>query len=187
MKSDIKILLLNGVGSVGKSSIAKELQSILVEPYLHVGVDHFIDMMPIKYLNAPEGIHFESTELMGYPIVKITTGTVGDKVMRGMRHAMAALAEQGNNLIIDEVLIDDVSLKEYSELLAAFKVFYIGIFAPLEVVEEREHKRGDRLIGLARWQYDLVHRDKSYDLEIDTASMSPLECAEFIKTQLCLI
>ncbi|WP_202798025.1 phosphotransferase-like protein [Rickettsiella massiliensis] len=48
MSSLVKIIFLNGVGSVGKTSIAKNLQSILEEAYLHVGVDQFMAMMPEK-------------------------------------------------------------------------------------------------------------------------------------------
>jgi chloramphenicol 3-O-phosphotransferase len=40
--------------------------------------------------------------------------------------------------------------------------------------------RGDRDIRLARWQYDRVHRNASYDLEIDTSVSSPLQCAKLI-------
>jgi chloramphenicol 3-O phosphotransferase len=57
----------------------------------------------------------------------------------------------------------------------------VGVFAPFEVLEARERERGDRMIGLARWQYERVHRDMTYDLEIDTSSPTPMECAELIK------
>lgn len=36
------------------------------------------------------------------------------------------------------------------------------------------------LIGLARWQYDRVHRGKSYDLELDASTATAMECAERI-------
>ncbi|HTI83134.1 MAG TPA: chloramphenicol phosphotransferase, partial [Acetobacteraceae bacterium] len=41
--------------------------------------------------------------------------------------------------------------------------------------------RGDRARGLARWQYDRVHRGMTYDLEIDTTSTTPLENAQKIR------
>ncbi|OGT37081.1 MAG: chloramphenicol phosphotransferase [Gammaproteobacteria bacterium RIFCSPHIGHO2_12_FULL_38_14] len=182
MSNQSKIIFLNGVGSVGKTSIAKILQSILDEAYLHVGVDHFIDMLPEKYINNPEGISFKPLQVNDKPVVEINTGKVGEKAMRGMRHAIAALANQGNNLIIDEVIIGN-QMQEYIKLLSPFQVFYVGIFAPLEVLEERERSRQDRLIGLARCQYNLVHQNKSYDLEIDTTTLTPLGCAELIKTK----
>ena len=55
------------------------------------------------------------------------------------------------------------------------------MFAPLDVLEARERERGDRLIGLARWQYDRVHHGKRYDLELDTSKATPMECAETMK------
>jgi chloramphenicol 3-O phosphotransferase len=57
----------------------------------------------------------------------------------------------------------------------------VGLFAPLEVLEARERERGDRELGLARWQYDRVHQGVVYDLELDTAVATPLENAGNIR------
>jgi chloramphenicol 3-O phosphotransferase len=97
-----------------------------------------------------------------------------------MRHAVAAMAGQCNNLIVDDVMLGPTSA-EYADLLAAFEVFTVGVFAPLEILEARERHRGDRLIGRARWQYDRVHEGITYDLEIDTSSAMPMTCAGLIK------
>lgn len=180
MSVDVKIIFLNGVGSAGKTSIAKALQSILDEPYLHLSVDQFIDMMPEKYIGNTRGIFFDTFQVEDSPITKISIGDIGTTVMKGMRHAIAALAQQGNNLIIDEVLIGN-EIRQYTDLLSSFKIFYVGIFAPLSILEERERNRQDRLIGLARWQYNIVHKNMIYDLEIDTTGSSPLQCAKLIK------
>jgi chloramphenicol 3-O phosphotransferase len=72
-------------------------------------------------------------------------------------------------------------MADYQALLAGFTLHLVGVFAPLDVLEARERARGDRLIGLARGQYDRVHRGKTYDLEIDTSTATPAECAERIK------
>jgi chloramphenicol 3-O phosphotransferase len=97
-----------------------------------------------------------------------------------MRHAVAAMAAQGNDLIVDEVLLDG-KMAEYAALLAGFQLFVVGVFAPLEVLEDRERRRGDRMIGLARWQFDRVHAGMKYDLELDTSASTPLQCATAIK------
>ncbi|WP_425264034.1 phosphotransferase-like protein, partial [Vibrio parahaemolyticus] len=47
-KISMDVIILNGASSSGKSSIAKELQSILPRNYLHIGIDTFISMMPEK-------------------------------------------------------------------------------------------------------------------------------------------
>ena len=100
--------------------------------------------------------------------------------MRGMRHAIAALADQGNNLIVDEIMIGPQKAQEYRELLQCHDLYVVGLMAPLDVLEARERARGDREIGLARGRYDLVHRDMAYDLEVDTAASTPAQCARTI-------
>jgi chloramphenicol 3-O phosphotransferase len=186
MRVTSRIVLLNGVGSSGKSAIAKALQQIASAPFLHVQMDAFIDMLPARGFNQPDGITFETTQLDGTPAVIIHTGPVAARALRGMRHAIAAMAEQGNNLIVDDVLLGEDKAAEYAQLLRPFEVFVVGVFAPLDVLEARERQRGDRLIGLARWQYDRVHRGMNYDLEVDTASASAMACAELIKQRLRL-
>ena len=69
--------------------------------------------------------------------------------------------------------------RNIAKLLAAFEVFRVGVFAPLDILEARERQRGDRLIGLARWQFDRVHKDMKYDLEVDTSSASPMRMRRY--------
>ncbi|MET1028591.1 MAG: hypothetical protein ABWY00_15595 [Dongiaceae bacterium] len=49
------------------------------------------------------------------------------------------------------------------------------------MLEERERLRGDRMIGLARWQYERVHLGMAYDLEVDATKASAVDCARLIK------
>lgn len=46
--------------------------------------------------------------------------------------------------------------------------------------------RGDREIGLARWQFDKVHEGVRYDIELDTSRSTPEDCARAIKTRFAL-
>jgi chloramphenicol 3-O phosphotransferase len=174
------VILLNGVGSAGKSSIAKALQTITAEPFLHMTMDAFLDMMPARYWDHPDGLVFETVQQDGKPAVVIKSGPVVDRTLLGMRHAVAAMARAGNNLLVDDVLLEN-EMAEYASLLADVTFRTVGVFAPLDVLESRERERGDRLIGLARWQYGRVHQGKRYDLEIDSAKATPLECAGRIK------
>ena len=174
------VIVLNGVSSVGKSSTARALQVITAEPFLHVAMDTFLDMLPASMLGHPDGLIFETIRDQGRPSVAIRTSPVLDRAMRGMRHAVAAMAAQGNNLVVDDVMIGDGQDREYRALLSGFHVRLVGLFAPLAVLEARERHRGDREIGLARWQYERVHRGRFYDLEIDTVAVTPLEGAQRI-------
>lgn len=175
-----KIILLNGVGSAGKSSIARALQTITIEPFLHVQMDAFLDMLPQALQDHADGFSFETVLEDGKPSVVISSGPVGERAMRGMRHAIAAMAGQGNNLIVDDVTFGD-EIAEYRALLSGFDLHVVGVIAPLEVVEAREVARADRLPGLARWQYPRVHRGIDYDLEVDSSRLTPLECARRIQ------
>jgi chloramphenicol 3-O phosphotransferase len=180
MSTRARIILLNGAGSAGKSSIAKALQAIAKEPFLHVQMDAFLDMLPEGYTNRPDGFIFNSVDGNGEPQIIIIPGPVGERAMRGMRHAIAALAREGNNLIVDDVILGN-QMAEYAALLADFELLAVGVYAPLDVLEARERARGDRMIGLARWQFDRVHAGIVYDLEVDTSGATPMECAMRIK------
>jgi chloramphenicol 3-O phosphotransferase len=180
LKSGTKIVLLNGVGSSGKSSIAKALQGITGRPFLHVQMDSFIDMLPQALQDHPDGFTYEMTHDGGKPSAVIRTGPIGARLLRGMRHAIAVMAAEGNDLIVDDVLCDS-EMPEYQALLAPFDLHLVGVFAPLDVLEARERSRSDRMVGLARWQYDRVHKGIDYDLEVDTSIATPLECAELIR------
>ena len=177
-----KIVLLNGIGSAGKSSIARALQTITSTPFLHVQMDAFIDMLPAALQDHADGFSFETVLEDGKPSVVIKSGPVGARAMRGMRHAIAAMAGQGNDLIVDDVIFSD-GIAEYRELLSAFDLHVVGVMAPLDVLEAREAARADRLPGLARWQYPRVHKGMDYDLEVDTSQLTPLECARRIQQE----
>jgi chloramphenicol 3-O phosphotransferase len=176
-----QVIILNGIGSVGKSATAKALQAIASKPFLHVEMDSFLHMLPEKMLAHPDGLVFEAAQDDGKPILAIRSGPVLQHAMRGMRHAVAAMAAQGNNIILDEVMIEAQTVQEYRDLLRAFDLRLVGLFAPLDVLEARERARGDRKLGLARWQYGRVHRGVTYDLELDTTAAQPADCARQIR------
>lgn len=182
------IILLNGVGSSGKSALAKALQSITKQPFLHVAMDDFLEMMPAKFLDHPDGLRFEPQVEQGGITTTVQTGKVAGCVLSGMRRAVAAMAGAGNNQIVDEVIFGDpinkpsAPLADYRKLLEPYDLYLVGVFAKLEVLERRERNRGDRKIGLSRWQYKRVHDGITYDFSVQTDGLSPMECAEQIKS-----
>ncbi|MFO0993862.1 MAG: chloramphenicol phosphotransferase [Hyphomicrobiales bacterium] len=185
MEKRSRIVILNGVGSAGKGSIARALQEIASRPFLHVEMDAFLAMLPEAYFDHPDGLVFETVMREGKPRVDITTGPVGARLLRGMRRAVAALAAEGNDLIVDDVMLED-ELEDYRRLLAGFDVSVVGVYANLDVLEARERERRDRMPGLARGQFDLAHKGKDYDFTVDTSTASPMECARAIKDALRL-
>ena len=173
------IIVLNGVGSSGKSSTAKAVQARASVPLLHVAMDGFLDMLPERFFNHPDGIVFAASEVDGRRLVDVQTGPVCERLMSGMRHAVAAMAAQGNSMIVDDVMLGSEMI-EYRKLLTGHDLRFVRLNVPLDVLEARERQRGDREIGLARAQYELVAGGQGYDLELDAGKATPVENAERI-------
>ena len=176
----VMVIVLNGVGSVGKTSTALALQAMADRPFLNVAMDDFVAMLPKRMMGHSDGMVFEKRKDAGAPIIDVHTGTVMARAMNGMRHAIAAMAQQGNDLIVDDVMFDPEEAEEYRRLLKDFDLRFVGLLAPLIVLEQRELARGDRVIGLARGQIARVHQGIAYDLEIDTSAMTALDAAALI-------
>lgn len=179
------IILLNGPGSSGKSSIARAIQHLSDKFWFKIGIDNFIDMMPASYLafgdKAEQGIRFLPNEESGNPIIGIHNGKYGDKIISLMPKFAKIVADSGMDLIIDEVIFSDDEIKEYIEQLKGNNLYIIGVNCSLEIMEEREILRGDRCLGLARDQYNKVHNGfRPYNLIIDTSDKSSFYCAKEI-------
>ena len=146
------VIVLNGVSSSGKSTLARALQATLEPAWLHAELDTFLRMLPMKGL--AEAV----------------------TVARGANAAVAALVREGNRVIydcsFDQQLIDDLRAE-----LADAKPLFVGVHCAPDVLAARERERGDRMIGQARAQLTAAHVGASYDLEVDTTNTSPDVCA----------
>ena len=170
------IVVLNGASSSGKTSIVRAWQSQMESPYLDAGLDRFIWMMPKRYLDRPLW-----DDVLG---LADQAGAEGHRLVRGMHRAIAELSRAGCCVIADHVLVEKEWLYDCAALLASLPAYFIGIYCPLEVLEQRERERKDRTLGQARKQFERVHAHKVYDLELDTSQISPQECAARIRDRL---
>ncbi len=175
------VIFLNGTSSAGKTSIVQHLQAQLDQPFMHVGIDHFLFMLPSRYrMDGAEshlGYCFARQDDHEGAKISISKGSYGHKVNAAMRSSMQHLLTQGFNLIIDEVLFAEDDFHAYLELLQDYKVFFVAVKPPVDVAAEREKARGSRMLGLARGVYDDVYRNKTFDIEIDTSHLQPEEAA----------
>lgn len=71
-------------------------------------------------------------------------------------------------MIIDHVIERRDWMDEIAEALKGWDVYFVKVSCALEELERREIARGDRQVGFARMQLDLVHRYGEYDAEVDT-------------------
>ena len=164
------VIFINGTSSSGKTSLLKLLQKKLQEPYLDMGIDKFIWMLPSRYLDRPLW-----DDVLGKAL---HSGPVGLTLFSGMHHAIAAAASRGNNVLADHVLVEKAWVDECAELFAKMNAYLIGLTCPLDVLEQREKDRKDRTLGQAKLQYDIIHKYTKYDLELDTSKLTTEECAE---------
>ena len=162
MVKKAEIIILNGTSSSGKTSLAKALQNLLDPTYLYLALDTFGDMFPDHYLDV------ENEDL---------AAARKNNVLSIMLNYIKFFASSENDLIIDHVLDESSYLLTLVKELSEFNLIFIGVHCPLHVLEKRENIRGDRKIGLARSQYENVHKGINYNFEVDTSQSLPIECA----------
>jgi chloramphenicol 3-O phosphotransferase len=108
------------------------------------------------------------------------------RLMDGMRRSVATLARAGNSCVVNDVMLSAADQRSYTDACTGIELHFVGLHAPLDVLEHRERDRGDRVVGLARWQYPRVHNGISYDFEIDTAKRLPDQIAREIAFALAI-
>ncbi|MFJ1756101.1 chloramphenicol phosphotransferase CPT family protein [Kitasatospora sp. NPDC088134] len=159
-----RIIFLNGTSSSGKSSIARELLDVLADGvFFHLAVDGFNAMRTKRELGTAE------------------LDAALRRTRMGFHRSIAAMAGVGNDIVVDHVLSEPWRLLDCLTVLRPEDVLFVGVHCSPDELARREAARGDRPPGLAAHQYGLVHRHGDYDLECDTSTTSPLECAHRIK------
>ena len=173
------ILVLNGTSSAGKTSLAKALQRRWNGPLLAVGIDTVVFALPGRWLNPPRW-HEVFVYTGEGDSLQITAGPLGDRLVAGLHRSVAALAGEGFDVVVDHVLLSPGWVADAAEALAARAVLSVGVRCPLAEVVRREAARGDRTLGQARAQLDVVHAYAGYDVEVDTSLSDPDECAALV-------
>ncbi len=156
-----RVLLLIGPSSVGKTAIAKELQRLLEGPWLLAGVDRFWGMLDEKAL--PVGDFRTDSDAMR-------------RVTRGWHRAVAALAAEGNDVIVDDLGIHRWWLDDWNQVLGGLRWCSVLLKAGLNALMAREAQRGDRPVGLAAADLAMAPEDRSFDLVIDTEGRTVADC-----------
>ena len=168
-----RVLVLNGGSSAGKTSVARELQTVLEGAWLRLGVDTLVDAAP-PFLLSGNGLAIAADGTVG---VGAAFAAVEDCWMAGV----ARMAEVGARLLIEDVFVSGPSAQErWDAVLAAVPVGWVGVRCDPSVAAERERGRGDRAAGMARAQAVAVHEGIHYDLQVDTTTRSPAAVARDI-------
>ena len=184
-----QIVLINGTSSSGKTSLAHALQGMLAQPCFHLSVDMFQQTWPADFLTYSDGHNpAEAEGLLAVfkddALTEVRVGPAGFRFFAGLYRSLAAWALAGNTIIVEDVFYHPQVLREAVKALHALPIWFVGVHCDLEVAEQRERDRGDRVPGGARTFYPLVHLHILYDVEVDTTHLSPEDCAYQVKAHL---
>ncbi|PLT29892.1 chloramphenicol phosphotransferase CPT family protein [Peribacillus deserti] len=158
------IIVLNGVSSSGKSTLAKEITKLLPDFFAFSVDDYDLIIEKMEDRDNQRLIPVE-TEYFYYRNV-------------------AMFSDRGINLILDQILHDPITLQTFYKTLNTHPILLVGVHCPAEELKRREHFRGDRQIGQAISQLNFVHQQEIYDVEINTYTLSMMECAKEIVDRL---
>ena len=162
-----RVIILNGVSSSGKTTLARAIQEQARYSVLHVEMDKFISFIPNGDELKPDWFKVTKTGGLSPALPHIANGPKGEKLLAAMRQFVVKTAQSGLDLVVDEVC-HAAQIDQYRAGLERCTICVVKVAASLEELAMRERARGDRLIGLAREQSDHLHIGIDYDLEVRT-------------------
>ena len=169
-----QVLVLNGGSSSGKSAIVRCLKYALPQPWISFGVDDLVERLPTSLLGAPSGLVFGSDG-------QVVVGADFMKLQHSWMVGIAAMAGSGARIILDEVFLGGGGSQERTRrYLEGLEVLWVGVRCPADIAAGREIARGDRVIGMAASQAEIVHEGVVYDVEVDTSCTESVQCARAI-------
>lgn len=176
------VIVLNGGSSSGKSSIARHLQELLPEPWLHLGADTMVEALPPSLRSGGEGIG-GLTDGDG----TVEVGPVFAALDAAWTVGVAAMARAGARIVVDEVFLGGAaSQTRWRAALEGLEVLWVGVRCDPAVAADREAARGDRMAGMAAAQAEAVHRGVGYDLVVDSSRASAIECARAVAARVAV-
>ena len=174
------MIVVNGGSSSGKTSIVRQLQAVLAEPWLALSIDDFVDCLPAALQQSADGFGVSSDGA-------VRIGAVFARLEGAWRAGIAATARAGAPVIVDDVFLGAAaSQARWRASLAGLPVAWVGVRCDPAVAGQREALRPERDAGMAALQAHQVHQDVVYDVQVDTSRSSPRECARSIVTSLRL-
>jgi chloramphenicol 3-O phosphotransferase len=174
-----RVIILNGVSSSGKTTLARAIQEQAKFSILHVEMDKFISFIPNGDELKPDWFKVTKTGAGNDTLPHIADGPKGEKLLAAMRQFVVEAAQSGLDLVVDEVC-HAAQIDQYRADLERCTICVVKVAASLEELAMRERARGDRLIGLAREQSGHLHVGINYDLEVRTDLDSISAIAEHI-------
>ena len=144
-------------------------------PLFYLALDTIIGMLPFHYTGtghmAAEGFEFFPAREDGVDAVGVRMGPLGRVLNEQLAVLAATLAGQQLDVLIDHVIFDGEVMEPFLTKLDRETTYLVRVGCDIEELERRERARGDRVLGLARFQASRVHSlEPLYDIEVDTTS-----------------
>jgi len=157
-----KVIFLNGLTSTGKTSMCKELISRKKHSFFVLGYDMFEEAIPewsyteARYANA----------------------------IIAMYHAARSLSDQGQDVIIDGLIMQMEGLEHhYDELKKIFEgypLIIVNVHCSLELLRERNIARGDRRENQSEEQSKKIVDNIDFYCSIDSGRHTVTECVDLL-------
>ena len=165
-----QLYIFNGTTSSGKTTLAKALLDRLDNRYTYLSIDNHIRTIFESYENHYKGI-FESEKVFSVLIPNLVL-TFHDIIQSYLL--------TNKKIIVDHVLQEKEWKDDLFRKVEKYKVCKIGLFCSIKELEKRERAREDRKIGLAAYQYNKVHDNIKYDIELNTEVKDINQCIKEI-------
>lgn len=188
------IVVLNGAPRSGKSSIVAAMQEAFAEPWLNLGVDVFVRAVTPPRYRPGIGLRPGGERPDLEPLVVAMYAALYESLAAYSRLGLHVVADVGHH---DAYSQPRQILADCARRLAGLPALLVGVRCPIEAIMARRNagqagREGGYVTGSAadpvpapvrRWQR-AVHVPGIYDLEVDTAVLSPAECAAAIRRRL---
>jgi chloramphenicol 3-O phosphotransferase len=173
------VIVLNGAPRAGKSSIAETIQRSFPGTWVNLGVDVARAMTPA---GLQPGIGLRPGE-SGHPVAAHVP-----VLFVALYESIAAHSRLGVNVVADVGHHDSAVLADCARRVAGLPAYLVGVRCSIDEIMVRRRATGMVPDGPAeggipapvrRWQI-AVHVPGIYDVEVDTTTSTPGECAEAI-------
>lgn len=158
------IIYLNGLTSSGKTSICEELSARKQYSFFVLGFDMFESTIP-QWSYTDERYA---------------------KAIIAMYHAALSFSEQGQDVIIDGLIMKLPGLENHykviKQIFKGYPLKIIDIYCPMEVLRKRNIARGDRRENQSLEQSKYVEKNIDFLFHIDSGKHSVKECVDILNS-----